>query len=101
MHPQRRRAGYSACAEVGGPPPAASASDAVAMNRFVQIRLKAGVHHIDLGRRVLSHHGLFGNLHVVTAATALRLVESKQAKLRPGQSLSALRHAVESQPESA
>ena len=64
------------------------------MNRFVQIRLKAGVHHIDLGRRVLSHHGLFGNLHVVTADTALRLVDEGLAKLRPGQSLSALRHAV-------
>ena len=69
------------------------------MNRFVQIRLKDDVRRVNLGRRVLCHHGLFGNLHVVTADTALRLVDAGLAKLRPGMRLHWLRMDVQRHAE--
>jgi hypothetical protein len=60
----------------------------------VQVRLKANVKSVDLGKRTLTHHGQFGNLHVVPARTALRLVEEGLAKLRPGMNLMRLQREV-------
>jgi hypothetical protein len=61
----------------------------------VQVRLKAHVASVDLGKRTLTHHGQFGNLHVVPARTALRLVDGGLVKLRPGMSLLRLRREVQ------
>lgn len=61
----------------------------------VQVRLKAHVTSVDLGKRTLTHHGIFGNLHVVPGRTALRLVDAGLAKLRPGMSLLRLRRELQ------
>ena len=65
---------------------------------YALVRLRESVR---LPGRMMCKYGQYGTLRALPLALALRLVEAKQAKMPAGEHLCWLRHAVESQPESA
>jgi hypothetical protein len=61
---------------------------------FVHVRLKSSTKVVEADGRLLSHHGRFGNLHLVSAPEAVRLIDAGLAKLLRHLDLERLRRHV-------